>query len=336
MYIGSKSVYQGKHRWVLIVLAALPLFLVAGLRYGIGTDYFSYVGLYRGSYGKWNGKMELLYYLLNHFLINVGLGEQWLFIVCSAIYTLAIFTYVYKESPNPIFSIYLFMTMTFYFSFFNTMRQNLACAILLFSIPYVRKKKFIPFLIIVTIAGLIHTSAFAFAFVYLFAYVKLTPKKTVVIAVAFLALRGLAIQQIVNIITDNQFLHYETYLEGMDTTAGFSIENILGILVQLAILVVATIGYKKDDEKYRIYYSIQLMALLIIILGNSIPLINRIKWMFSYQSIILLPLAIGNFEKRSGQLIKLGTGIAFAIYCYVVIAVTHSYNVIPYTSIFSQ
>ena len=110
----------------------------------------------------------------------------------------------------------------------------------------------------------------------------------------------------------------------------------MGILVQAAILIVASIGYKKNDEKYRIYYLLQLITFIVVALGNSVPLINRIKWIFSYQSIILLPIAINNCEKRSGQLLKLGTGVAFAIYFYLIITVSHSYGVLPYRSIFDK
>ena len=259
MYIGSKIVYREKYRWALIVLAALPLFLVAGLRYGIGTDYFSYVDIYRSSSREYSGKIEPLYYLLNHVLNKIGLGEQWIFIACAAIYVFVIYTYAYKESPNPIFSIYLFVTMTFYLSFFNTMRQNLACAILLLAIPYVRKKKLIPFLIAVTIAGLIHLSSFAFVFIYLFAHIKLTPKKVIVIAVAFLALRGLVVQQIVNIIMNNPNLDYEKYLDEIGNI--YKLENTLKSFDNKINTTKEQIAYNekqlidiKEDLAYQIFW----------------------------------------------------------------------------------
>lgn len=106
--MGSKVAYQEKHQWMLIFLAASPLFMIAGMRYGIGTDYFSYVNLFRNASRKWDGILEPLYYLFNHLLNIMGLSEQWIFIVCSAIYVF-LYLHMYTENRQTQFSAYIYL-----------------------------------------------------------------------------------------------------------------------------------------------------------------------------------------------------------------------------------
>lgn len=42
----TKTAQYKKHIWFAILVSGLPLFLLSALRYGIGTDYNSYIYIY--------------------------------------------------------------------------------------------------------------------------------------------------------------------------------------------------------------------------------------------------------------------------------------------------
>ena len=106
--------------------------------------------------------------------------------------------------------------------------------------------------------------------------------------------------------------------------------------MHLLILLFARIYYDETDEDYSLYFSIQFVATCLTLLGNSIPMIGRIKWMFSLPAIVFLPLIITKIQNRKTKLIwMMGIFVLFFFYAEVVVGIKGAYGVIPYNSIFS-
>lgn len=328
--IKTKQFKLGNKIWA-ILLSGLPLFLLSALRLGIGTDYNSYVTIYNTytSYGM-RGTYEPLFYWFGRCLVLLGANAQWLIVACSAIYIYFIFYCIYEKSPAPLFSIFLLVSTTYYMSSFNTMRENVGAAVLLLSLILYEKKKYIGFVLLVLVAAGIHYSCILFLIVFLFAKIKWTVNKTVILTAVFLVARPIIVQ-IVNIIVAGT--NYEKYIGNSDTSG---MAMYFGIILQFSILVFASIYYKKD-EKYNIYYSLQVIASWITLLNGIIPLASRLKWIFSLPSIILIPMAINNITKEKNKVyMSLAVIVLFFFYCHIVVGVMGSYGVVPYRSILQE
>ena len=96
------------------------------------------------------------------------------------------------------------------------------------------------------------------------------------------------------------------------------------------------IKLKKDekDDDYVKYYNIQIIATWLTMLGNSITLIGRVKWMFGLPAIVFVPLILSKVRNRNTKILYfLGIIIIFIIYAEVVVGIKGSYGVIPYKSV---
>ena len=334
--------YERKQLWILPIITALPLFLVASLRYGIGSDFFGYVELFQSfSYGTIKQtflvNIEPLFYLMNLLISHIfGANYQWLFVITSGITLYSVFFVIYRDSVNPVESVFLYISMTFYLSSLNTTREHMACSLLLIALKYLYENKPVKFSMVVIVAGLFHYSALAFFLVWFLKRIKITPKKAIILTVAFFLLREIVATVIFDVL---RFTQYSRYL---DVNVDYSVSGILGLILQLSILVLASFFFRsftseRDDRNIRIFevlYDCQILAVCCSILTGIVPLVSRVKWLFSYPSILLIPFVINRIPNLRGRMIiKLIIICVFLIYYYIVIHVVGSYGVLPYKSI---
>ena len=317
---------NGKRHWILPILAALPLILVIGLRhYSIGIDSPAYYrGFYRIKDSGISGNFEWLYVLLNRAVGYLGGEYTTLFLACGAIFCIPVFRQIFDDSPDILMSVFLFCACRYYFACFNLLRQLISCSILLFSIRYIEKKRFYRFLACVVIAGGFHSSAYAFAILYVLAGIRIEPKVIVIGTVVALILGR--IPAVSTIISTMQGTRYEGYAmsEGNSFSGVF-----LTFLVFTVILIVALMFYE-DNRKYRIYLNSQILAVWATSMTGEVALVERMRFTFGLPSIILLPMAIHNIrDKRVQTLVRFGTVVGFAIYGYLCLK-NNLYNMVPY------
>lgn len=316
-------------------ISSLPLLLLAAFRYGIGTDYNEYVAIYNvwiPRFGR-NTIEPIFYYLNKAIYFLAGDRYQWLFIITSIIYFIFTFSAIYKMSPSPCYSIFLLFSMTYYLSFFNTTREHVGCAILLFSIVFLEKRNYKMFFALVVLASGFHYTCAIFALSYLFTKIKLSPKRVILWSAAFVLSQGVILLLVRRFFSSS--IRYSKYLYG---SAGFNINNVLGVALQLFLLVVVLYFYKyfQNDKKYNIYLGLQMLSLWINILAMSMTALARIKWVYSFPSIILVPYLLSGIEnKRTKRIISILICVIYIAYITIVVGVFHSFGVIPYKSIFS-
>ena len=327
-WIGTRTTAYRKRKrhWVLILLSALPLILLIGLRhYSIGIDSPAYYRwFYRIRSGIEPDVFEWLYVWLNKVIGKFDVEYTAMFLACAAIFCLPIFCRIFDDSPDIIMSIFLFWAARYYFVYFNLVRQMLSAAILLYSIRFIERKDLKRFILCVVIAAGFHSSAYAFVLLYLLADIRIEPKIIAVGTVAAAVLgRVPAVAVIVRTLSGTR---YEDYAENTGNPfAGLK----FSFLVLIAVLVIALIFYK-DDRRYRIYLNSQVLAVWATSMTGTVQLIERMRFTFGLPSIILLPMAVNNIkDKRAQTLVRWGVIIGFAIYGYL--CLRHDpYNMMPY------
>lgn len=331
LWISTNSVELKNRNKLSAIVCGFPLFMIAAIRQGIGTDYYTYIEMLELYFSHgFRGKVEPGFFWLNVFIDYFFENPQWLFVVCSAMIVFLIFYYVLESSINPVFSIYLYITLTFYLSSFNTMRQHIACAICLIALVFLNKKSYLKFFVLVGIAVLFHYTAIIFFSVYVLAKIKIKPRLATVIIIITYVLSPI-IGNIANTLMSKSIYALYANLEGERT---ISIASYLGIAVQLAILFLGYLYINFNDEKNRLYFNIQLISTCITVLGSFIPLVSRVKWYFALSEIVYIPMVISNINDRyRKRIISMGCVACFAVYYWVVIKVTGSYGVLPYKSI---
>lgn len=309
------------------ILSILPLFFLAAFRYGIGTDYFNYIEIL-----EWTEqgivKKEILYTLLNELVITANLDQQWIFIFCSIIFFWFLTSEIYRSSPHPVMSIFLFVTMTYYFAFFNIMRQMVSSAICLYAIRYAEKRDLKKFLLFVLIASGFHASALVFIIVYFIYTIRISPLK-VLCATSIIVAAMNVIQSVVILIISHT--KYARYIGSVYDTGK---SGYIFIAIQFLITIAAALYYERGNPLYKALFNIQVMNMWISLFSGYVPLVERFRYTFGLPAIILIPMAIKNAHgKEKKILLNASFLILFSVYGYYV-TTAGNHGVLPYQSIF--
>ena len=157
-------------QWTFLLLAGGLFVLVATMRYGIGYDYFNYERLYE-QLGPMTaaqlvqdpvGKQFIGYSLVTHLLYRAGLDYRSLLLVINLLMTGVVLWFVKRYSPLPWMSLFFYLTLQFFAHSMNLFRQSIAATICLLAYPFLKRRKLLPFVLVVLLAAAFHTSALFF------------------------------------------------------------------------------------------------------------------------------------------------------------------------------
>ena len=161
--------------WAYILLVIL-LTLFSGLRTNY-NDTWNYIYGYSlaPTFSQWIANPENLnpfknplFYCFQSLLKSLTNDSQWLIFLTSLITQCCFVRFFKRYSEHFCFSIFIYFTLgTFVFSL-AALKQVMGMAIVTLSFPYLEKKKWIPYYLIVFTAMLVHTYAIAFAVLPLF------------------------------------------------------------------------------------------------------------------------------------------------------------------------
>lgn len=230
------------------------------------------------------------YTKLLNFLINDSII---LWISTGFIIIQSYFAFIKKHSLIPWLSVFLFIALVFYNSLF-VLRQNLAAAICLFSIPYIIERKLWKFLLLIFVAFTIHQTAIIFVLLYLLYPFKID-KKFFILVISVGILFYIGFQFALNFAA--------TYLKGYGVykAAAITPANTTAFLISVCVFVFITISYypfTKMDNYSKLFF--QMLVLLVMIDLSRIGLsgtIGRLNLYFFLAVILLLPNAITQIKK---------------------------------------
>ncbi len=156
LYLSDK-VSKSFERKLLITLSFFIIFIVAAIRYNVGSDYQSYSYLYYAFQDGNEQFVEIGYRFLNIFIYKLGFNFEWFVAILSFI-TYFIFYKSYPKEKAYIFH-FLFICTLYLYSFSN-FRSSLVYGIMFIAIiNYIENKKIIPFFILFAVSFSFHESS---------------------------------------------------------------------------------------------------------------------------------------------------------------------------------
>ena len=110
IWMAKSKAKSRKIKIILLILAAVPMFLVSALRYNVGTDYgkryvLDYTMLQNGEEVT---NLEIGFKIIDYICLIFTTEPELLFIVTSLIVISLFFEVIYKKSSNPILSVIIF------------------------------------------------------------------------------------------------------------------------------------------------------------------------------------------------------------------------------------
>ena len=189
-----------------VVLTMGALWFIATFREGIGFDYHIYLEI-ADNIAHLNTFAELTaqpyewgFVFLNKLLsFFVYRNPVALYGIYAALILIPIGRFVYRHCEHAWLSVWLYVTLTFFYTTMNFIRQGLACSILVLGYGFLTEKKLLPYLGVVIVAALFHQTALIMIPIYFLCHIKLN-KVTAIIYASGVLIGYLFSEQIVNFV----------------------------------------------------------------------------------------------------------------------------------------
>lgn len=283
----------------------IPMGIVAGIRnVSVGTDTRMYHEFFY-RYGildfDWNffdyNKVEIGYRLLNKIIYffteesNIAI----FFISFSLIMGFGYFILI--NSVNIYLSTFLFIGIGFYSETLNTIRQSIACMILLNAYIFLKKEQYIKWILSVLVAGTFHiTALFFLVFIILKKLTKTHLMIITLIGISFYILLLYGMELLTYLLGDNK---YSYYLIANESSIGADFLRI----VLFIIIIIGAFFYRKKytyfEKKDAIIWSVFLFYAIIMTMAKyQIEIFYRMIQYFSPYLIVIFPLILSKFDSK--------------------------------------
>ncbi len=295
-----------EYKFYFAVFIGIILVVFAGLRGDIDLDWSNYFDHYkatklelsRGNYGYQYYIVEPLYIFINQVAVILKLKFQTvLFFVATLAVSFNLICF-WRYSKYFFFCVLFYFVHTYLLKEMLQIRAGLACAILMFAIPYIQNKKFIPFLLLVLAAGFIHSISWVYLLVYAFCLINFSKKTYWIILLSSLIIgQFFPLGNVIFSLTD-----INADITALQKVAGYYIDQefnyALGVfknptlLKQLFFLLIALIFFdslKKEIPYFKTIFSLYFLSVCWLALFNDFGLIaGRLATVFSIVEPILV------------------------------------------------
>lgn len=295
VFIFVSSYLMLTERYKASLLVMMPVFLiyfmVAGLQYNVGTDYFSYIDIFQSEVKHWYyfNKGEYLFFGLNQFLNWLSLPAQSIFLVISFIQSFLIFLYFKKIKQLGlilwVFFIVFFTVTNIYNNQLNGLRQYVVITgIPLFTI-FLHERKLLHSLGLLVVLSFFHNTAWLLIIFYPIFYVQnkfnINLLCLFIISAVGYFFAGGFIYDLTSLILPN----YVHYLQS-DLSEPRTISVFFTKLYYLPLVFYFYIIYRKDNANFGDYIHFMLFIFSItywfFLLALSVGIATRLYYYFIF------------------------------------------------------
>lgn len=352
-YIYEKKLNKSlrKNRLIFWGLIVAPTVLIAGIRYGVGIDYFEYENnFYQNKFEK--GFSYFIKEPLNFFIMQI---TYWicpnavaLFFVYSFL-TMLVFLKAmeyYKDRMSMTLGLFIFY-MTYYLVTYNLIRQMLAVVLILYGSKYIFEKKFWNYLACVILAGMIHKTAYLMLILYFFydgnldflQKIKFGTKpnlseniQSLVIYLVIGILPFLLVPFIPKLIAILGI--YQSYLA---RETGLNLKFLLYVLPMLTLVLVHRKEILNESKQNEFFIRMLILQIPFQLMGGMIKYTDRFALYPAMAQTILIPILFQQLgTSKMQKFIKCSIIGWYVFYFVVMFGILNSNGVMPYRTIFNK
>ncbi len=325
--IDSDERSPGGKNDLFIILIIIFLTLFSGLRTGY-NDTVNYIAIFNAS-PKLSGFFSdpsnlhplhnpLFYFIVSFIRTFTPNYHIFLMTFAAATCTLMVnFLHQMTDREEFPLSLLLFLTLGTYVFTMAAVKQSFAMALLCPAIIALRDKRYLKFVILVTVAALIHTYAAVFFILLIFNSKPWRGRFFLLIAAAFVIM--LNFESVLS-----SFLEYADLIgkdiADIEVFDGNGI-NIIRVAVYSIVPLTSLIFKRRLEaemghtQEILINMSICSLAFMLPGLSNGANMFGRIAAYFELGTVCVIPWIINTlFEKRSASLIKWGCSLCFIVF----------------------
>lgn len=289
-----------------LFLCGLVVFLFLALRNkNIGsTDTFNYYNMMRRAIAaeRWEkyynpDGVEIGFQFFTFVLSRVFHSPQIIIVVSAAIYVISIAYTVYRNSDDVVFSMTMYITLGLMQFQMQGMRQSIAMSICLFAYDFAKKRKIVPFLLLIILAMQFHQTAVVFVVIYVVFWLKYKWNYIC----AFVVVSGIFFYSSNYIIGFANELFDRNYYTSVDS-GGFIATAIYFLIIAFSLVF----NKKLRSDRFQtasLYLTMTgCMCFLMRYVGTLAA--ERISFYFMFGQLILLPNTLECLGARERQAIK--------------------------------
>jgi hypothetical protein len=327
-----------RKRYIRII--CFVLILQSGLRnVAVGSDTYAYFLSFNDSIRRsWQDVSQTVIdyysygigkdpgYAVFEKLVSSLSGEyQALLILIAIIFFVALGNFIYKNTTRLIDALLAFVIYSVLFYHFFSItghRQTIATAAALYGFELIKRRKLIPFLILIGLASTIHKSVLLFIPFYFIAQIS-KPKiffRLVLLIFPIIMVFRNSLSTYLKVLGG-----YEEY--GINEAAGTSTFTALFLLISIVALLRSKVILHNNKKAQR-YYNAFAIALLFIPLTWVNPSAMRVVQYFSIFMLLFIPEIIYSFQAVSSRVKRDLT--VFTIVILFALFLKSNWNAVPY------
>lgn len=323
-------------------LLFLTLTLFASIRKGIGTDYWSYVELYK-IYNSGSDEHEMGFQWLGQFLNYFGLHYQWFIAALVVLTFLPLCFYIPKKRFFYFITIYFFLS---YFHIISTSRQDISLSIMICGIfSLYHKHGNLKYLICAVLATLFHFSSVLYFPLIFLKTMRFNNRVQLFIILGIIIIVGLNMETIMWLSTTPVFVNskYGIYFEtGYFREA--SVNSGLGILFNLLIPILYVIFNLRCSQYIEHSGFFTILAFIYIfscLLSSQIHILGRIVSIFQFVPAFLVYPVCKGISKKYYALFFMGFVVGYILLFEKTISESqislgNGMGISPFTTIFNK
>jgi hypothetical protein len=306
-------------------LCFLTLYIPSAIRYGIGTDYPSYVSIYNDVANNKETHGEMGFIFLNRIVHILGGNAQYMFAVMAFLTYFILFRCTGKKKFYLIIPVYI---MLYYIFSYSGIRQALSVVIVCYAMNKYDKKKLFSCFFYYFLASLFHISSLLFFLYFLFCSIFCVKKYTafIICFVIYIIMNTFNVIDIIFSIA--QLTSYGIYLQiGYIRKTEF--RTGLSFLVYFLMIFSLLIGINGTDKKSSNARIGMILFFFMALLDIKIFILNRLRDGFM---IVLLP-ALGNVDRKYRKPVII-VFLIFTFASFLAVLINGKGSFIPYNTIF--
>ncbi|MCM1131658.1 MAG: EpsG family protein [Roseburia sp.] len=343
LFLGFAEWFKKKEekykKWYIIflILSILPLSLISGLRWGVGTDYFYtyYPSFFRIVAGE-SPYTELPFVWLNKFISFFWMSPEPIFIITSFVFMTFMILAIDKMSKCIPLSGALIVLGNFWFISMNNVRQCCALAIMIYAFSFFCDHKFGKALILSILASCFHLTSIILAPIFLILSIRKLKKYNLEITMGLFVFTFFALdlaKWLMGLLGYGDFFGFE----------GLQLPLYTQIALFGYLFLVLLFGRNKMINQDNYAFPLMILSTLAFLVGleslrfQTMETMSRAILFFSWSSIFTIPYI---FKLTKYRWLNLVLGcLAILLVCgytyYITIYLGH-HEVFPYRSIFNK
>ena len=325
-----------KRNLALVFFFAFLTMLLMFRHESIGNDTRNYISIFKAFSGRsWKSLLntsdswEVGFTYYNKIISLFSKNAQ-VFFAVTAIVTVCMIYPTYKRlCIDSTLTILLYVNMSTFVMMFSGIRQMLAIAIGFLAYEFTRKKKFVPYALMVALAMFFHTSAFMLLLMYPAYHIKLT-KKSLIAVVPILGFIFLFNEPIFTFLAE--FLEKYTRFEAeLSSTGAYTVLILFAMFVVFSFVIPDEKAMDAETQGLR---NFMIMSLALQMFAPLHTLAMRMNYYYIIFIPLLIPKIIQYRKKDMHQIALLARPIMVAFFLgyffYSAYTSVNNLNVFPY------